>query len=856
MAALLSIADDRDTSTKLVLAMRADFLDRFSRFPEFTEIIEKHVFVADMHPHELRQAIEQPAAHHGVVFEKGLVEEIIKDVQGQAGSLPLLQYTLDLLWQEEKCTGGLGDRHLNTTSYRELGGVPGALQKRADEIYASFADGADAKVANAKQEIVRQIFLRVVDITGEGADDRPIRRRAPKAIFTSPQEQEILQALIDQKLLVSSGRQGADATVEVAHEALFTSWERLKQWIAGGKQVIFAWNRLADLARGWHSRRKTDEAGAEDDLLIGSRLDEALDIRKRGDFVTLLGGLSETETQFLDASVALRERRTREKQERDQRELAQAKALATEQEKRADDQAKAAARQRWLTGAMVLGFLIALVAAGISIYQKNAALEVERQRAEQAARQNRINIAQRLAAQADNVLAEDPPLTLALAAEALQVTQRTGEPIVPAAEQSLRNAFARIGAGTLSGEKKGAKIAVLFTPDGRGLATIGDQHTAELWNWISKYPAPAFIDLPGLGNNQCGVAFSPDGRWLANATKSDITGPGIRLWALVGEDPTRTVVDLPHHQSLSVFDLAFSPDGRWLANAGGETGRAWLWDLTGGDPLELGVGPDPLAVAFSPDGHWLVIAGWNGSVRLWDLAGGTVAAVSVPLSAPPSDASLGEVRSVAFSFDSCWLAAAGEKGLVRVWDLTATNRTNAFVDLPHPGARAVAFSSNGRLASGGERGSIRLWDLKAAHPAATSVSLPGHKGDVAAVAFSPDGQQLATAGGNKTVQLWDLSASDPTVAFVVLDRHKGGPIYRIAFSRDGRWLATGSEDSTVRLWLVKREELIELAALVGRNLSPAEWERYFHGQNYRRIFPKLGVPPDPPEPSARLISGP
>src|SRR5206468_12920300 len=138
--------------------------DRFSPFPQFAKLIEKNIaFVTDMQVDELRLAIEQPAAKHGVVFEQGLVEEIIKDVQGQAGPLPLLQYTLSLCWQEEERSDGLADRHLNTQTYRQLGGVRGALQKRADELYASFADGADPKGESAKQKVVRQIFLRVVD---------------------------------------------------------------------------------------------------------------------------------------------------------------------------------------------------------------------------------------------------------------------------------------------------------------------------------------------------------------------------------------------------------------------------------------------------------------------------------------------------------------------------------------------------------------------------------------------------------------------------------------------------------------------------------------------------------------------
>jgi energy-coupling factor transporter ATP-binding protein EcfA2 len=334
IAALLQIARDSNSSAKLVLAMRADFLDRFSPFPEFAKILEKNIhLVADMHADELRQAIEQPAARHGVVFEQGLVEEIIKDVQGQAGSLPLLQYTLDLLWQEEAREDGLADRHLNTKAYRELGGVRGALQKRANEIYGSFGDGSEAKAATPKQEIVRQIFLRLVDLAGEGSDAaawRPVRRRASISMFATAKEQEILEALINQKLLVSN-REGDDATVEVAHEALFTSWGRLRNWIEAGKQVIFAKNRLDDDAVRWQDRQEKGDAGAEEELLSGSRLAQAIDMRGRGDFSTVVGGLGELETRFLDASAALRDRRAQEEDARQQRELEAAQRLAAAQ---------------------------------------------------------------------------------------------------------------------------------------------------------------------------------------------------------------------------------------------------------------------------------------------------------------------------------------------------------------------------------------------------------------------------------------------------------------------------------------------------------------------------------------------
>ena len=89
-------------------------------------------FVTSPSETELRLCIEQPAARHGVTFEAGLVSEILQDLKGRAGALPLLQYTLDRLWKEDNPTV---DRTLNTAPYRALGGVTGALRQRADELH-------------------------------------------------------------------------------------------------------------------------------------------------------------------------------------------------------------------------------------------------------------------------------------------------------------------------------------------------------------------------------------------------------------------------------------------------------------------------------------------------------------------------------------------------------------------------------------------------------------------------------------------------------------------------------------------------------------------------------------------------
>lgn len=108
--------------------MRADFLEQLSSYPKLGIIVNQNNLhlVTDMHPDELRQAIEEPASKNGVVFEEGLVEQIIKEVKGQKGYLPLLQYTLDCLWCECLTIGSDGysnikDRILNKATYAKLG---------------------------------------------------------------------------------------------------------------------------------------------------------------------------------------------------------------------------------------------------------------------------------------------------------------------------------------------------------------------------------------------------------------------------------------------------------------------------------------------------------------------------------------------------------------------------------------------------------------------------------------------------------------------------------------------------------------------------------------------------------------
>lgn len=309
----LSKEQASDHLLKIVATMRSDFLDRLDPAPanRLARITEKHrPLITQMHQDELRLAIEQPAAHHGVVFESGLVKQIMDDVQGQAGYLPLLQYTLNLLWETEVQTQSIADRTLNINNYRQLGGVRGALQQHVDQIYNALPD--------TKKQTAQRIVLKLVGIGGDaasGTEWKPVCRRAQWSEFAENQEQKVLMQLINHNLLISNRQpQSQEATVEIAHEALLTSWTRLHDWIQDNRQAIALRNRLNEDVSRWRTKK------VEDELWSGSKLEQVLELRKNSTFNQVLGGFSEEANQFIDDSLSRHDRLSKAEKKRRQRE--------------------------------------------------------------------------------------------------------------------------------------------------------------------------------------------------------------------------------------------------------------------------------------------------------------------------------------------------------------------------------------------------------------------------------------------------------------------------------------------------------------------------------------------------------
>ncbi len=200
----------------------------------------------------------QPALQVGAMFEAGLVPAIIDEVGAQPGALPLLQYALTELFERRQ------ERLLTLAAYKEIGGVLGALGRRAEELYADL----DA----AGQEAARQVFMRLVTL-GEGTEDtrRRVLRSELMALQTSEvsETSEVLDAYGRYRLLTfDHDPVSREPTVEVAHEALLREWERLRDWLDESRDDVRLQRSLALFAAEW-----ADNNQAEGFLLRDSRLD-------------------------------------------------------------------------------------------------------------------------------------------------------------------------------------------------------------------------------------------------------------------------------------------------------------------------------------------------------------------------------------------------------------------------------------------------------------------------------------------------------------------------------------------------------------------------------------------------------
>lgn len=322
--------DDPHHRICVVIALRADFYHRPLEYPSFgAKLGDGVVNTVPLLPDELEAAAEGPAAVAGVHLEPKLLARLITDVAGQSGSLPHFQYALTELFDRRQGAA------LTLDVYEQMGGVNGAVARRAEDVYQTL-DGD-------KRAAAKQLFLRLVVIHEDSSWSR--RRVAASEAVNIMADTVDLQAVIEEfgryrLLTFDRDHVSGSPTVEVAHEALLTEWPRLREWIEQGREDVLRHALLTSAMAEWK------DSGEHDDyLLSGERL---TDYDHWAEESTLQ--LNTEERHYLEASI---EQRNREK-EAEERRIAR--------ETKLDRKAK-----RSVIGLGVATALLSVVAAGILI---------------------------------------------------------------------------------------------------------------------------------------------------------------------------------------------------------------------------------------------------------------------------------------------------------------------------------------------------------------------------------------------------------------------------------------------------------------------------------------------------------
>jgi WD40 repeat protein/DNA-binding SARP family transcriptional activator len=821
----------------LVVALRADRLGELSAHAGFVRLIEPGLYLLGaMGEADLRAAIQGPAHQAGLLLEPGLVELLVREVEGEPGALPLLSHALRTTWERRE------GRTLTVDGYRDTGGIRGAVAQSAEQLYE--------QVSPDQRPLLRDLLLRLV---APSPDGEPAPSRLPRRIIAAdPAHESLVEVLVAARLITSD-----DGMVELAHEALARAWPRLRGWLdddVEGQRVL---RHLTGAADTWDAMGRPDS-----ELYRGARLAQALDWRDRA-----RPDLTPTERAFLDAGQTLVD--------------AERQAALD----RARHQARTNRRLRALLAATAIFLVGSIVVGSVAVSQ--------RQRAQH---QSRVATGRELAAAANANVEVDPERSILLALEAVERTRSADGSVLPEAEEALHRAVtasrielrvpgiggrvdwspdgtvfvtagpegsgivdirdARTGDSVRSFRGHNDDISdVAFNHDGTLLATTGEDGAARIWNPATGEELHT-VQSPDRGDwGVWGPSFSPDGSFFAAAWPGDgvvkildlgtgrvvqeirsVHAPGgtsfdpsgTRIAVRSDSGPMAAVIDIESGDEVFTLeghsdvltDIAWSPDGGSIATASPD-GSARIFDARTGAPrfAVLGRGGEVYDLDWNPDATRLVTAHGDGAARVWHVTEG---GPREEFALTAQDTRNG-VSGVAFSPDGTQVIT-GDFGTTaaRVWDVSITGHAE-IANLPAVANAygALDFASDGRrLVATSAAGSATVWDARAftsvrtlgaatGSPPAPTLGGPREPPlasgkDVFSLDVSPDDRLVVAARWDGTVRVWDLATGRD--AFTVDPGPvPGGDLIDVAWSPAGDLLAIAANDGlTGRVTILDR----------------------------------------------------
>ena len=730
--------DDLPDSVRVLATLRADYLDAALTHPLLAAAVRRSLQpLTPMGAGQLREAITAPIdGVPGVRYQPNLAERILADAGSDPGALPLLEFTLDMLWRQQ-------DRgELTHAAYDALGKVSGALRAHVDEVWDQYVRSSEYNEAAARGLLTNLVRLPI----GSAA---ATRRTALRGDLTED-EWRLAQLLAATRLLVT-GRNAEDAeTVELAHEALISAWSELNGLVKTN-EAFLKWRESLrhDMAR-WEAGKRAPELLPGPAAIAGAQGREA--------------ELSEGERAYLRQGRARRRSRARRRGTAFALVIVLILAAATAgviSKRLNDDTARSAAAGRANS--------LAADAAALASTDPGLAAQL-------AIAAYRTSPTSSAVSQLYSTL--DTPIDSVVDStgnEILRTATQADGPLAAAIDLngSLRiwNASAS-GALALDATVHVQNSGIALAPH-RALLAAGCSTANALCLWSLADPKHPTVlsQLPLRGTSPVpSMAFNADGTLLAGASENGTT----YLWSIAQVTHPQALGSLANPGPGTLDDLAavaFSPRAELLATTI-QDGETELWNLA--DPshpaAEATLKTGYQAVAFSPDGSMLAAAG-DLQMGLWTLQNPAKPA-SIDLSGgctPESDGTL-DFSTAAFSPDGSRIAFSGTDTTDPHGELCSMTLDS---DNLHPGVAgssvvsgtligfgtiSMAYTEAGGLLTGGNDGTLRQWRWPLQESSTANL---GGTGSGWALTQSGD-LMAAQIGDNQNVDplgIWDLKAS-------------------------------------------------------------------------------------------------
>ncbi|MBH8556352.1 trypsin-like peptidase domain-containing protein [Nostocaceae cyanobacterium CENA357] len=758
----------------LLLTLRADFLGYALSDRRFADALQNaDLKLAPMNPKELQQAIAQPTNKQGVRLEEGLAERILQAVADSPGNLPLLEFTLTQLWAEQQ------NRQMTHAAYEAIGGVEKSL--------ANHAEAEFAKLKPESQQQAQQIFVQLVR-PGEGTEDT---RRIATRNEVGDGNWDLVKRLADARLVVTGlDETVGKETVEIVHETLIREWGRLHGWMESDRSFRTWQELLRSRMRQWENTGKD-----EGPLLRGVPLGQAENwLKQRRD------ELSQAEQDFIQQSLALRDRDRKQKERRRKLTLL------------------------GLTSGLVIVSILAMGAFWLRWIDEVEASGVTALRnfesgtGEIEALVSAMEAGQEVKKMAfwNSQCLQDCPATSPLLAlqKILDNIHQTNQ----------INTYQR-GINSIRFIKKEQQDEELIV--------AGGEDGTVTWRDFQTKPLKTLKNSKLHNNSIKSVDFSQDQKILATGASNgwvklwDVS----QMWDFLLADQNwspPSITSIRHQCDIKEYDLAqkdakcsvnnvrFLPSQQLLATTG-DDGYVRLWTFKGKlfqtIPAHKGsiksLNPNPY------NNQQLATAGEDGLAKLWDINKTEAIATFKGHQCNVKDTNKCSVNSVWFHPKQKQLATAGDDGYVRLWDFSGKELTEKKIEADPEGVEAVRISNDDLIATAGKDGKVRLWNN---FNRTLQAELKGHQGSVVSIRFNKQGDTLATAGKDDgTVRFWavpEKSLIKPKNPLIQLKGHEKA-VGSVRFSPDGKLLITASDDDIIRLWDLKGKLIRQFKANQG-----------------------------------------